>query len=88
MLRGTDEWAVWIDNGNHRVSAMASLQYEEVPIILRPRKTIRRSEADKWPAVREGVMTEEEAREVFDRIFEGRQPAAVSAVWPPAGTAT
>lgn len=83
MLRENGHWSVLIDNGNHRIAAMANLQYKKVPIIINPSQVIRRSEVHKWPAVEQGIMTVEEAKEVFDRIFEGRQPPAISAVWPP-----
>lgn len=84
MLTGDNEWAVLIDDGNHRVSALGVYHYKRTPIILDPLKTIRRSDAASWPAVQQGAMTSEEARQVFDRIFSGRQPDAVAAVWPPA----
>lgn len=84
MLTEDQEWAVWIDDGNHRVSVLSILHYEKTPIVLNPLNTIRWSDAESWPAVQQGAMTAEEARQVFERIFSGRQPDAVAAVWPPA----
>lgn len=84
MLTKNNEWAVLIDDGNHRVSALGVYHYAKTPIVLNPSKTIRWSDAESWPAVQQGAMTAKEARQVFDRIFAGRQPDAVAAVWPPA----
>lgn len=74
------EWRLMIVNsGQHRVAALAALGYETIIVQLQAAEglggIIRREEAARWPAVRKGFLTQEEALRVFDRVFEGRQPS-------------
>ena len=72
----------------HRSAALAALGYERIPVLLKPSACLQRDDLDSWPAVRNGAFTREQAQAVFDRIFEGRPPAALANVWPPVQTTT
>lgn len=79
LLRG-DDWAVHAIQGQHRISALAALGRSHVPVRIcdtwwQKTNAVRRAEVDSWPNVRNGLFTREQALEIFDRIFEGGQPA-------------
>ncbi|WP_302142693.1 hypothetical protein [Halomonas alkalicola] len=65
--------------GQHRASVLSAMGQEGVPALLnvshkRGPSVIRRSEAENWPLVRLGIISLPDALDVFDRVFEGRQP--------------
>ena len=76
-----DDWRALITNGQHRIAAAAALGATTAPFWPLP-KAIRREEAETWPAVAGGIFTLAQALEIFDRLFAGRQPAALDpAYW-------
>ncbi len=78
ILAVGDAWRAVIVNGQHRVAAAAALGERTVP--LSPlRDIVRRDQVDSWPAVRAGLYDRADALAVFDRVYAGRQPAAMTA---------
>ena len=78
MVRGGDVRFL-VANGQHRASVLSAMGQESVPALLnvshkRGPSVIRRSEAENWPLVRLGIISLPDALDVFDRVFEGRQP--------------
>lgn len=71
LLLAGDDYRFRISQGHHRIAALAALGYETITLQLEFRNTIRRSEVEWWPAVRQGWFTRKEAVTVFDRIFMG-----------------
>ena len=69
-----------VESGKHRIAALAALEYDRVeveigsPDLWQP-VAIHRDDAPSWPRVRSGFYTTEHAVAIFDRIFDGRQPA-------------
>lgn len=74
LARGS-AWKVKILRGEHRAAALAALGRDTLPIRFDSRLVVRREEVDSWPNVRSGLFSREQALSVFDRMFEGRQPA-------------
>lgn len=79
LLRGNG-WAVHVIQGQHRAAALAALGRTRAPVRLcdtwwQKINAVRRAEVDSWPNVGNGLFTREQALEIFDRIFEGKQPA-------------
>ena len=63
-----------IMRGQHRVAALAFLEYESLVVEIKPQGLggiVFRSHANKWPLVKNGLLTQAEATEAFDRMFEG-----------------
>jgi hypothetical protein len=79
MERGS-EAVLMIANGQHRLSALSAMGMRECTMLIgvkhqRGPFLVRRGDVDRWPLVRKGVFSRDQALEVFDRIFDGRQPA-------------
>jgi hypothetical protein len=68
---------VFISGGQHRVAALAALGYSHASLRIYG-TVVRRHEHGYWPQVRSGLFTREEAINLFDRIFDGRQPFGCS----------
>ncbi len=67
---------------------LAALGWRKIPVTIRPVSyvpggVVNCNKVFEWPGVRAGVFSEEQALNVFDRVFEGRQPPALERVWPP-----
>ncbi|AXY43977.1 hypothetical protein D1793_18300 [Halomonas sp. JS92-SW72] len=78
MVRG-GEVRFLVANGQHRASVLSVMGQESVPALInvshsRGPSVIYRSEAENWPLVRQGIIALPDALDVFDRVFEGRQP--------------
>lgn len=82
LLRAGDEYAALIWGGQHRVSALAALGYESMPLLLYPHRVANRLHADTWPAVTAGSLDRDQALQVFDRLMAGRPPPEIEAIWP------
>jgi hypothetical protein len=70
-----------ISDGNHRVAALAVVGWDSVPALVAGRKkegpaVVWHGDSASWPAVRAGILTQEQALEIFDRIFDANTPAA------------
>ncbi len=79
LIRGHD-WVIHVIQAQHRVAALAALEASRAPLQIcdtwwQKTNAVRRAEVDSWPNVRNGLFTRKQALKVFDRIFEGRQPA-------------
>jgi hypothetical protein len=66
------EYRFFIVGGHHRIAALGALGYDVVAMQVSPADIVRRTEAEWWPLVRHGWLSQAEAVEVFDRIFAGR----------------
>lgn len=84
LLRAGEEYAALIWGGQHRVSALAALGYESIPLLLRPHRVAHRLHAEAWPAVTSGSLDRDQALQVFDRLMAGLPPREVEAIWPKA----
>ncbi|MBB3330948.1 hypothetical protein BDK63_001823 [Halomonas campaniensis] len=74
-----DDVRFLVANGQHRASVLSAMGQELVPVLLnvshkRGPSVIRRSESSNWPLVRMGLIAESDALDIFDRVFDGRQP--------------
>jgi hypothetical protein len=78
MMRGA-EWRVLGTGGDHRRAVRVALGWSHVPMRL-VGAIVRREDVGSWPNVRNELFTQAQALNVFDRIFEGRQPAGCP-VW-------
>jgi hypothetical protein len=76
LLIGDGEWACMIAGGTHRIATLAALGYQTAPIRFGATSNclVRRMDVDRWPQVRSGMFTREQALAVFDRILKGRTP--------------
>ncbi|MFT7111083.1 MAG: hypothetical protein ACI843_002761 [Psychrobacter glaciei] len=74
FLISDDDW-VWVNiGGKHRFSSLAALQYKKIPVALTSRSSalfIRRSDAEYWPNVKNGLFSKNDALNIFDRILRG-----------------
>ncbi|MFC3680613.1 hypothetical protein [Bacterioplanoides pacificum] len=75
FLISDNDW-VWVNiGGKHRFSSLAALNYERIPVALKSRSSalfIRRSESAYWPNVKNGLFSEQESLNIFDRIIDGK----------------
>lgn len=78
ILVRDNDYRIKIIRGQHRICALAASGYAKAPVRIVANKwgVLRREDAKYWPAVRSGAFSLAQAREVFDRIFEGRQPSS------------
>ena len=68
------DFRVVLHGGQHRAAVAAALGMQSVPVRLFPVMSaplIHRAEADRWPHVRSGLFSLDQALTVFDRIFAG-----------------
>lgn len=74
LLIGKDEQvSFFIRSGNHRLYTLSSLDYKAVPV--RITGSILRSESKYWPQVTRGLMSEDTALKIFDRVLKGGHSA-------------
>lgn len=77
LLHGDDYRFIISGAGQHRIAALAALEYDEAVVQMQTTRLlgglVRRSEAKWWPLVSRGWFDEQDARAVFDRIFQGLQ---------------
>lgn len=72
------DWRVSIGSGKHRVMVMLALGWSKIPVELGPPKLpviTRREEVDRWPNVRSGHYSREDALGAFDEIFGWTHPS-------------
>ena len=75
------EWRFLIGGGGqHRVSALSTMSFSVAPVRVFDHlpMIVRREDSSLWPLVAAGVFDEKTALSIFDRVFEGRQPRAIS----------
>lgn len=79
LLTDGTRWAGRVLAGNHRCAVLAGLGCESFRIAV-SRGVVRRSDAPRWPGVRSGLYTEDQAVAVFERFLSGVMPHAFGAV--------
>ena len=70
-LRGAERSAYLVADGNHRLSCVAVMGLSLVPVILAPLRRAVRADSARWPAVRDGHISEVDALRIFDAYFHG-----------------
>jgi hypothetical protein len=75
------DYRILVTTGHHRCAALAALGRTAAPFRLSSGRIVRRSEVGFWPNVQSGLFTQAQALALFDRLFDGRQPAGCH--WPP-----
>jgi hypothetical protein len=86
-LRRVDQsFAHILIDGNHRVSALSALGYKSVVVLRDKSMIIMESDLEKWPEVKSGRMSLEDARAIFEVYFHGnhswrttKKPASIIA---------
>ena len=71
LVREDGTEAFLVLDGNHRVSALAALGHETVPLHILPIATVRERAVRSWAQVRAGRYTEADARAVLRAYFGG-----------------
>ncbi|WP_006786932.1 hypothetical protein [Thiorhodospira sibirica] len=77
LMLSNNDWCILIGGGGqHRSSVLSVLGLITVPVRLfyNLPMIVRREDSSYWPHVVDGLFTKEAAINIFDRIFEGRQP--------------
>lgn len=80
LLISGNDWVISIIHGQHRIAALAAIGHTSTTLLLGtgrdpwPQFAVRRNEAAFWPNVKNGIFNVKQALEIFDRIFEGKQP--------------
>lgn len=77
ILTSGADFVAMVTSGHHRTAAVAALGHTAAALWPLP-GIVRREQAAGWPAVRAGIMSLDQALAVFDRVFAGRQPAALA----------
>lgn len=83
LVNEEGKWRYLPDGGEHRVAVLAALGHVAFPGVVRPDAVYYRAHADRWPGVVAGDLHAEAARQLFDRVFSGRQPGSVESTWQP-----
>lgn len=73
ILQHEEDFRVLVGRGQHRIAALAAAGEASAPIRLFP-VVVSRGDVDKWPNVVRGYYTRNQALQVFDRMFDARQP--------------
>lgn len=81
LLLKDNDFRVVIQKGHHRIAALAALGYSDVPVRigLSQIKFINVASVEEWPGVRSSIFTPREASQIFNRIYNGFQPAVCEA---------
>ena len=76
VLVNDNDCVLGISPGQHRIAALVALGYEAAPIRIGHTRIpiINRDEVDSWPSVKGGFFSAKQALEIFDRVYDGRQP--------------
>jgi hypothetical protein len=80
LIKSRSEVKYFVKGGQHRSAVLAALGYVCMPVlVLRP---LRLDDVPYWPMVRAGLMAEDEAVALFERLFSGTPPArAIPPEW-------
>lgn len=79
-LRGAERSAYIVADGNHRLSCLSASGASHVRVILAPLRTAHRANSAKWPAVRDGRISQTDALRIFDAYFTGNHQPRLNAV--------
>jgi hypothetical protein len=71
FTRQDGQTAYLVLNGNHRISALAALEYKTVKVTYKTREVVREDNIENWPRVSSGLFTLEDALLVFQAYFAG-----------------
>lgn len=74
FLKNENDYRFVIQNGNHRVASLSALGYKKIPVIFRfnyPRYIDIR-DINLWPQVKNGNISLEDAKIIFNIMFTGR----------------
>jgi hypothetical protein len=75
ILIGDNDSTCWTHSGGtHRKIVAAYLGYKTVPV--RISRIVRKTEAKYWKSVREGLISVEVAKQIFDNVMQGVTPFA------------
>ena len=70
LRRGDGTEAHLLTDGNHRAAAMSALGYDSARVYQTSRKILE-TECDRWPGVRSGHFTRDDALAIFRAYFNG-----------------
>jgi hypothetical protein len=75
------DWA-WVNiGGKHRFASLATLGFENIPVALNSRSSalfIHRSDVEFWPNVKNGLFSQQDALNIFDKILKGTTYTALT----------
>jgi len=75
VLIKNDDYRFLIHGGNHRAAVLAALDFREIPLTVRNARHpafINYNDAKYWPNVLNNTYTEQEAKKIFDRVFDNK----------------
>jgi len=81
MLRRDGQWVFVIREGFHRVAALVHLGHTNIDVRSHPRypRFIEEADSKFWPLVQAGVLTQNEAMEMFEQFFKAERELQVFA---------
>ncbi len=76
VLKRENDYCIVISKGHHRLAALAAHGFTDIPlrVEVNSMNCVDRSSVSQWPGVKSSAFQPDEALQVFDRIFEGKQP--------------
>lgn len=75
-LRSGASFRVLVKAGQHRAAVAAASGISVMPMLINPESLVDVADVERWPAVRSGHFTVNQASDVFSRIMNGDQPSA------------
>jgi hypothetical protein len=85
LIRGRSVRYVLI-NGQHRLSVLSALGHTTASVLVNSPRSwrpvpprVRADDVEAWPFVRERIMSAQDARRIFDIVFDGIVPEEVAA---------
>lgn len=70
VLKRNDDFIYLVGGGGyHRIAVMAAMGFETVPAVFHRNSIIDTKDVDIWPNVRNGIWTEQQAKDYVDHIF-------------------
>jgi len=88
LVRADGAQAHLVYDGNHRIGALVALGQTSVRVRCLGRRDLREDEIARWPQVRNGTFTADDARRLLHAYFDGnRRPRTVEAGAPLLGSA-
>jgi len=79
LLVREGECRVLISDGNHRAAALAAAGFDTIPVWVAGKdkygpSVVWRGDVSSWPVVRSGLLAQDQALAIFDRIFDANSP--------------
>ncbi len=71
LVKSNGERRYLLVDGNHRAAAMTVLGWPSVELEVDERRTVRESEVENWPGVRQGLFSREASLALLDAYFVG-----------------